>query len=707
MSFRAKTIVGVALIELVLLFVLVFSSLDFLQTSNHRALEERARSSASLSAVVARDALLSSDLAALHSFVAEMGRESGVRYVRIRSLDRVLATAGSPELLERPFVVDRDVAEVTDGVFDVSADISERAALFGRVELGLSTDGITALVSDARQQIIAVAVLDVVLVAMFSFLLGMYLTRNLSRLEQAARNLADGALGEHVDVSGRDEVAAVARSFNVMSEKLRQSHDELQGALAESRRTSDDLAEKQAYLDNILGSMADILMVLNLDGSIRSTNPAFHATLGYGLAEVEGRSVDVVLHGDQPSSETSWLAGLLAGEAASDIELTLMTEGGARVPVILEGAVMRDADDAPEAVVCVARDIRETRARMTAEATAEATRAKAAELDAAYERLERAHGELREAQAMLIKASHQAGMAEIATGVLHNVGNVLTSVNVSSETVAERVRTLVLARGVEKLHDMLEAHQDDLLAYLASDGRAGKILEYLRALREQAGKERMVMLREVGEMQTSVEHIKVLIARQQAYARSSSLIETCSIDSLIAEAVVMVQVGCQRHEVEIEQGLDESLEVTTDRHKVVQILINLLSNAKNALEGCERDTRRIAITARMTGEGGPMGGDAILAISVADNGVGIPEENLSRIFTHGFSTRKNGHGFGPAQQLSGSPRDGWLAALHQSGSGSRRDVRAGAADDVVRGSGDRSDDPRRGLGGDGWIIAAM
>jgi len=92
--------------------------------------------------------------------------------------------------------------------------------------------------------------------------------------------------------------------------------------------------------------------------------------------------------------------------------------------------------------------------------------------------------------------------------------------------------------------------------------------------------------------------------------------------------------------------------ISVEKHKVLQILINVLRNAKYACDDSERNEKKI--TVRISGR------DGRVSISVADNGIGIPPENLTRIFNHGFTTRKEGHGFGvhsganAAREMGGS-----------------------------------------------------
>jgi signal transduction histidine kinase len=85
-------------------------------------------------------------------------------------------------------------------------------------------------------------------------------------------------------------------------------------------------------------------------------------------------------------------------------------------------------------------------------------------------------------------------------------------------------------------------------------------------------------------------------------------------------------------------GFPEYVAAKIDKHKVLQILVNLIRNAKHSFDGVKEDKKQITLGITKT--------DDRLQIAITDNGIGIPPENLLRIFNHGFTTKKNGHGFG-------------------------------------------------------------
>jgi PAS domain S-box-containing protein len=266
---------------------------------------------------------------------------------------------------------------------------------------------------------------------------------------------------------------------------------------------------------------------------------------------------------------------------------------------------------------------------------------------------ERKHAEakLAETHKQLLDTSRQAGMAEVATGVLHNVGNVLNSVNVSATLLGDLVRQSKSDR-VARLRELIAQHEADLATFFTQDPRGRQVPGYLQTLAAHLAKERDELLAELETLRKNVEHIKDIVAMQQSYARVSGVSETVTVAELIEDAVRMNVGTFEHHHVELVRDYDSLPVVTVQKHKVLQILVNLLRNAKHACDDSGKEEKQVIV--RAVAERGRV------KISVIDNGVGIPIENLTRIFAHGFTTRKNGHGFGlhsgalAARELGGS-----------------------------------------------------
>lgn len=265
---------------------------------------------------------------------------------------------------------------------------------------------------------------------------------------------------------------------------------------------------------------------------------------------------------------------------------------------------------------------------------------------------ERAHADLAAAQQQLIDLSRQAGMAEVATGVLHNVGNVLNSVNVATTLVLEKVKQSRVDR-LASVVGLLQEHRQDAGAFLQSDEKGRQVVPYLAKLSEHFARERDGMLTELDNLCRHVGHIKEIVAAQQGYATTAGLHEKVSVPALMENVLRLARDGLDRHRITVRLEQEELPEVLTDKHKVLQIVLNLVSNAKDATAAMSGSDREIRLRVGLCGDGE-------FEIVVADHGIGLRPEDLKRIFQHGFTTKANGHGFGlhssalAAKDLGGS-----------------------------------------------------
>ena len=237
----------------------------------------------------------------------------------------------------------------------------------------------------------------------------------------------------------------------------------------------------------------------------------------------------------------------------------------------------------------------------------------------------------------LAEASRRAGMAEVATGVLHNVGNVLNSVNVSTNLLLSanrKSRVSVLARASE----IVSKNQSRLAEFLTNDKRGREFPTVLQRLTDELLTEQKERQAELKTLVTNLKHINKVIDFQQSFAKDSSVVEETSVCGLVEEALRINEDHEQQGRFEIETDIGSIPPVLTDKHKVLQILINLVSNARHALGDSDRADAKMKISAKLV--------DDTVRIDVADNGIGIASEDLDRVFAHGFTTKKTGHGFG-------------------------------------------------------------
>jgi two-component system, sensor histidine kinase ChiS len=242
-----------------------------------------------------------------------------------------------------------------------------------------------------------------------------------------------------------------------------------------------------------------------------------------------------------------------------------------------------------------------------------------------------------DAARLLLETSRQAGMAEVATSILHNVGNVLNSVNVSSGLILDNLQKSKLT-GLTKAVAMLQAHSSDLPGFFEKDPKGNQLVAYLGKLDANLEHEHKEILKEVHTLQANIFHIKEIVAMQQDYARVSGVVETLRIQDLVEDALRLNSGALDRHGIQLVREYAEIEPMSIDKHKVLQILVNLVRNAKHSFDGVKEIKKQITLGITKTNDR--------LQIAITDNGIGIPPENLLRIFNHGFTTKKNGHGFG-------------------------------------------------------------
>jgi predicted ATPase/signal transduction histidine kinase/tRNA A-37 threonylcarbamoyl transferase component Bud32 len=271
---------------------------------------------------------------------------------------------------------------------------------------------------------------------------------------------------------------------------------------------------------------------------------------------------------------------------------------------------------------------------------ADVRRAKAALHEANNElerRVEERTRELKEAQARLVSTAREVGMAEVASNVLHNVGNVLTSAVVNLEMMRNAAAALRLHQ-LKRATGMMLEHRDTLADFLTTDARGRQLPDYLSALSDELLRGQSSLMEEMDAMGQHVEHIRAIVQVQQTYAKTSLLTEECDLAQLITDGLRIQLPALQRHGIRVTQELAAVPRVMVDKHKVLQILVNLITNAKHALENRPEGQRELCVRLRAEQQRA--------FIQVVDNGMGIAPELRERLFSHGFTTRKDGHGFG-------------------------------------------------------------
>ncbi len=258
--------------------------------------------------------------------------------------------------------------------------------------------------------------------------------------------------------------------------------------------------------------------------------------------------------------------------------------------------------------------------------------------------------ELEETQNKLLEQSRQAGMAEVATNVIHNVGNVLNSINTTTYMNTKSLNELQLPV-IAKVVRLLEENKDTIPEFITTD-KIGKMIpniisEFYEYLKEQKSE----LLQNSEDIKENIEHIQNIINMQQSYATNVLINELESPQEIMTTAIRMNANSFDRHNIKLIKNFEKISDIKTDKHKILQILINLITNAKGAFKEQPEEGREIICSIRKVEE--------FIEFEIKDNAIGISKENLNKIFTHGFTTKDDGHGFGlhnsanNAKQLGG------------------------------------------------------
>jgi two-component system, NtrC family, sensor kinase len=260
-----------------------------------------------------------------------------------------------------------------------------------------------------------------------------------------------------------------------------------------------------------------------------------------------------------------------------------------------------------------------------------------------------------------MEASRRAGMAEIATNVLHDVGHILNSVTVSAGLLQS---TLAASRsqGLRMAIRLLNGHAGDLGDFLLHDPQGKLLPSYLDTISQALLREQQALGDELRNLTRSIDHIRDVIATQQGHAGAASCDEPGRLADLVEDALRINAQVLERDRIGVIREFATLPAVRLDRSRVVQILVNLIGNARDALARVPPEARRLTVRI------GPAAAGR-LQISVKDEGEGIPPENLTRIFAHGFTTRKHGHGFGLHSCAAAAAQMGGALTVHSDGPG--------------------------------------
>jgi two-component system NtrC family sensor kinase len=606
-SFRLKTVLGIASIEIVMLAILVWSGINYVTKSSEAGLINAAKVSAKLLATMTTDALIGSDLARLQSLVKTGLSNEGMVYIRIRSAaGKTLVEEGDRSALSESFKDDRSVADAVDhDRFDISHPIVVGGLAFGSVELGISTLSLRHNIAEARNWLVSVAALEIALVAVFGIVLGTILTRQLLRLSDGALAISRGSLGHQIAVSGNDELAQASRCFNAMSGALFDYASELRAA-REKAELARDYAE--TTLKDAIDCMPNGVAIVSADDAVEFVNLSYSGPRG-GVSD----------------------AGSLGGEHAADLselcreKLALIenTEGQSldeRVRERMQHFRSKSGRAVVEDRTTDGRDLL-TQHQSTSSGGLVIVETDVTEIRAANERNRRLELELMQRQKM-------ESLGTMAGGIAHEINTPLQYIRDNVDFLRHSFSDILRSRSY--------CIPDSAEAEFQPEGSEPD-WEFLSSEIPAA----------IDEAEHGLDAVTAIVKSIKQYAHGEDdQHRTVDISEVVQNAVTLSR-NEWKYRADLSLDSDEhGLSVSCAANEISQVVINLIVNAAQAIEehGLSAGQGKIVIGARRDGNW--------VDIRVSDNGPGVPDCIKDRIFDLFFTTKAPGVGTGQGLAIS-------------------------------------------------------
>lgn len=250
--------------------------------------------------------------------------------------------------------------------------------------------------------------------------------------------------------------------------------------------------------------------------------------------------------------------------------------------------------------------------------------------------------EIERLNSQLVDTARRAGMSEIATSILHNIGNVLNSANTTTAMIHEELNHLAYQRLIP-VTQLIKDHKGDLAEYIKNDETGSKLPEYLIALNERIISSNEHMKTEINSLIKNLHHISEITSKHKSISGVSGINENLKLSSIINEAISICAMDIRFHNITIMKDLVFDAPIYSDKHKLIQIAVNLIKNAVESLAACTHIPEKIITISTSLHDNET---NKTVLLNVSDNGLGIDNDTLKNLFKFGFTTKKDGHGFG-------------------------------------------------------------
>ena len=245
---------------------------------------------------------------------------------------------------------------------------------------------------------------------------------------------------------------------------------------------------------------------------------------------------------------------------------------------------------------------------------------------------------LAEARRETEESAHRAGMAEIASEVLHNVGNAVNTANCCAEVIGDRLNNSRLS-GLEKATSLLSDQASNAVHFFSEDPRGPKLINSLVTVTGTLQKEQAENLSELQRLQETIRHIRDAIASQQSHARKSDFRQRVDLRALLNETLLVNEALQKQCGVSVTINMPELPLLELNRSRVAQVLVNLEKNALLSMQSVPERNHVLTVNVAVLETD-------LLQIEVRDTGTGFTPEIHERLFGQGFTTRKEGSGLG-------------------------------------------------------------
>ena len=396
--------------------------------------------------------------------------------------------------------------------------------------------------------------------------------------------------------------------------------------------TNKEIIYHPQFFENILGSMIDILVVANPDATVRFVNHAALNALQYSIEDVKGMPVGR-LFDDNDLNFFELIKTLVTNGELRNKGINLISKNGEKIPVVMNGTLIRNEENRIQAIVIIARDMREifnliTELTQFNEELEERVDRRTDELRVAKEASEEAFRKLQQTQAQLVQSDKMASIGQLAAGIAHEINNPTGFVSSNLKTLNEYIIDI---RGLLREYDALlqscsHISDESVLSGVRHIEEFKKKIDVSFLLNdiEQIFAETQDGMRRIGKIVKDLKEFSHTGSDKPEYADINNGLESTM-------NIVWNEI---KFKAEVKTMYGDIPQVLCYPQQLNQVFMNILVNAAHAIDG----KGVISVSTRIRNDN--------VLVEISDTGSGISPEHLPRIFDPFFTTKPVGKGTG-------------------------------------------------------------